>query len=61
MCQRIVMRSIYTRDARFWRGEARDKGPCRARRGFQSSLLSLSVSLTALGLRGERAVAALRR
>ncbi len=61
MRRRIVMRQDYTRDARSRRGEARDRKPCRARRGLQSLLLSLSVSLTALGLRGVRAVAALRR
>ena len=61
MRRRIVMRQDYTRDVRSRRGEARDKEPCRARRGLQSLLLWLSVSLAALSLRGVRAVAALRR
>jgi len=55
------MRQDDTRDVRFRRGEARDSKRCRARRGLQSLLLSLSVSLAALDLRGVRAVAALRR
>ena len=55
------MRQDYTRYVRSRRGEARDSKRCRARRGLQSLLVSLSVSLTALGLRGVRAVAALRR
>ena len=61
MRRRIVMRQDYTRDVRSRRGEVRDSKPCRARRGPQSLLLSLSVSLAVLGLRGVRAVAALRR
>ena len=61
MRHEIVVGNVSTRDVRSWRGEARDKEPCRARRGLQPLLLSLSVSLTGLGLRGARAVAALRR
>lgn len=55
------MRQDHTRDVRFRRGEARDREPCRARRGLQSLTVPPLLSLAVLGLRGVRAVAALRR